>query len=239
MQRGNLWRLDNQPSKHLLTRLIGWGLLQQTMTGILLFVPGTWHYWQGWAFMGVNLVVVTVFCTHFYKHDRELLARRLLRNEKNIAQRSIMVVVRIVTFNSYVLCGLDHRLGWSQTCLSPVPWWLTALALLCHAGGNLLFIPVFTANRFAASVIQTEAGQTVADQGPYRLMRHPMYSVVLLVWFWSPLALGSFVALPLAALIVPMIVLRLLNEEKVLQRDLPGYGEYCRRTPWRLIPLVW
>jgi protein-S-isoprenylcysteine O-methyltransferase Ste14 len=66
-----------------------------------------------------------------------------------------------------------------------------------------------------------------------------MYSVSLAVWFWLPLALGSFIALPMAALIAPIIVLRLLNEEKVLQRDLPGYSEYCRRTPYRLIPFVW
>ena len=230
--------MENQPTKNLLTRLIGWTLVQQTALVILLFVPGTWHYWQGWAFMGVNLVVVIVFCAYFYKHDRELLARRLLRNEKHLTQRFIMVLLRIVSVSSYVLCSLDHRLGWSETYLTPVPRWLTVLALLGYAGCYLLFIPVFRANRFAASVIQTEAGQTVADQGPYRWARHPMYSVSLAVGFWSPLALGSFIALPVAALMVPILVMRLRNEEKVLQRDLPGYSEYRRRTPRRLIPFV-
>jgi protein-S-isoprenylcysteine O-methyltransferase Ste14 len=220
-------------------RLIGWMLIQQTALVILLFVPGTWHYWQGWMFFGVNLIVAMVFCTYFYRYNRELLARRLLRKEKVIAQRFIMFLMKIVSVAFYVLCGLDNRLGWSQTCLTPVPWWLTVLALLGYAGCYLLFIPVFNANRFAASVIQTEAGQTVADQGPYRLVRHPMYAVSLAVWFWLPLALGSFIALPVAALMAPVIVLRLLNEEKVLQRDLPGYSEYCRRTPYRLIPFVW
>ena len=66
-----------------------------------------------------------------------------------------------------------------------------------------------------------------------------MYAVSLIQWFWGPLALGSFVALPVAALMVPLIVWRLLNEEKVLHRDLPGYCEYCGRTPYRLIPFVW
>ena len=220
-------------------RLIGWMLIQQTALVILLFVPGTWHYWQGWTFMGVNLVVAIVFCTYFYRYDRELLARRLLRKEKVIAQQFIMFLMKIVSVVFYVLCGLDNSLDWSQTCLTPVPWWLTVLALIGYAGCYLLFIPVFNANRFAASVIQTEAGQTVADQGPYRWVRHPMYAVSLAVWFWLPLALGSLIALPVAALMAPVIVLRLLNEEKVLQRDLPGYSEYCRRTPYRLIPFVW
>ena len=239
IKRGNLWRLDNQPSKNLLMRLIGWGLIQQTVVVILLFIPGTWHYWQGWAFMGVNLMVAIVFCAYFYKCDRELLARRLLRKEKVSAQRFIMFLMKIVSVVFYVLCGLDHRLGWSQTYLTPVPWWLTVLALLGYAGCYLLFIPVFAANRFAASIIQTEAGQTVADKGPYRLVRHPMYAVSLAVWFWLPLALGSFIALPVAALIAPVIVLRLLNEEKFLRRELPGYAEYCQRTPCRLIPFAW
>ena len=189
--------------------------------------------------MGVNLIIAVVFCTYFYKYDRELLARRLLRKEKVTAQRFIMFLMKIVSVTFYVLCGLDNRLGWSQTYLMPVPWWLTVLGLLGDAGCYLLFIPVFNANRFAASVIQTEAGQTVADQGPYRLVRHPMYAVSLAVWFWLPLALGSFIALPVAALMAPVIVLRLLNEEKVLRRDLPGYSEYCRRNPYRLIPFVW
>ena len=189
--------------------------------------------------MSVNLIVAIGFITYFYQHDRELLARRLLRKEKVVAQRFIMFLMKIVSAVFYVLCGLDNRLGWSQTCLTPVPWWLTGLALLGYAGCYSLFIPVFNANRFAASVIQTEAGQTVADKGPYRLVRHPMYAVSLAVWFWLPLALGSFIALPVAALIAPIIVLRLLNEEKILRRELPGYAEYCQRTRRRLIPFVW
>jgi protein-S-isoprenylcysteine O-methyltransferase Ste14 len=231
--------LENQPTKNLLTRLIGWTLFQQTALVILLFVPGTWHSWQGWTFLAVNLTLLIVFCTYFYQHDRELLARRLLRREKIIAQRIIILLMKMVTVVFYVLCGLDNRLGWSQKYLTPVPWWLTVLALLGYAGCYLLFIPVFNANRFAASVIQTEAGQTVAERGPYRLVRHPMYAVSLAVWFWLPLALGSFIALPVAALMAPIIVWRLLNEEMVLQRNLPGYTEYCRRAPYRLIPFVW
>lgn len=189
--------------------------------------------------MAVNLAVTIFFCAYYYRRDPEFLARRLLRKEKIGAQKFIMFLLKNVSVIFYVLCGLDHRLGWSQTCLAPVPWWLTLLALLLYAGSYLLFIPVGNANRFAASIIQVEAGQTVADHGPYRFVRHPMYSISLLIWLWIPLALGSFVLLPAVALIAPILVLRLLNEEKNLRRDLPGYSEYCQRTPWRLIPFVW
>jgi protein-S-isoprenylcysteine O-methyltransferase Ste14 len=231
--------LEIQPTNNLLTRLIGWGLIQQIVLVILLFVPGTLHYWQGWAFMGATLLLTIFFCAYYYRRDPEFLARRLLRKEKIGTQRFIMFLLKNVSVIFYVLCGLDHRVGWSRNCFAPVPWWLTALALLLYAGSYLLLIPVCNANRFAASIIQVVAGQTVADHGPYRFVRHPMYSVSLLIWLWIPLALGSFVALPVVVLMIPILVLRLLNEEKMLRRELPGYAEYCRRTPWRLIPFVW
>ncbi len=220
-------------------RLIGWGLVGQIVLTVLLFVPGTLKFWQGWAFMTVNLAVTIFFCAYFYQRDPQFLARRLLRKEKIGAQKFIMFLLKNVSVIVCVLCGLDNRFGWSRTCLAPVPWWLTLLALLLYAGSYLLFIPVGNANRFAASIIQTEAGQTVADRGPYRFVRHPMYSVSLLVWLWIPLALGSFIVLPMVALLAPILVLRLLNEEKMLRHELPGYAEYCQRTPWRLIPFVW
>jgi protein-S-isoprenylcysteine O-methyltransferase Ste14 len=231
--------LENQPTKNLLTRLIGWGLIQQITLVILLFVPGTLRYWQGWAFSAVNFAVALIFCTYLYRCDREVLARRMLRKEKIVAQKIILFLMKEVSVVFYIVCGLDNRFGWSRNYFAPVPWWLTALALLGYAGCYFLFIPVLNANRFASSIIQIEAGQTVADTGPYRLVRHPMYAVGIVLWFWMPLALGSFTALPLVALIIPILIWRLLNEEKILRRELPGYAEYCRRTPYRLIPFVW
>src|SRR5208283_4830750 len=195
-KHGNLRRLENQPAKSLQSRLIGWGLVSQVALAVFLFVPGTLNFWQGWAFMAVNLAVMILFCAYFYKRDPQFLARRLLRKEKIGAQKFIMFLFKNVAVVFYLLCGLDHRFGWSRTCLAPVPWWLTSLALLLYAGSYLLLVPVCNANRYAASIIQVEAGQTVADRGPYRIIRHPMYSVSLLVWLWMPLALGSFVALP-------------------------------------------
>jgi protein-S-isoprenylcysteine O-methyltransferase Ste14 len=93
-------------------------------------------------------------------------------------------------------------------------------------------------NSFASSVIQVEAGQRVISTGPYRLVRHPMYSAISLLSLATPLALGSYLALPLFVLLIPLLVFRLLNEEKLLRQNLPGYTDYCSRTRFRLVPFV-
>jgi protein-S-isoprenylcysteine O-methyltransferase Ste14 len=95
------------------------------------------------------------------------------------------------------------------------------------------------ANRFAARIVQVEAGQIVADTGPYRFVRHPMYAASSVMSCCAPLALASWVALPAFILFIPLLIARLLNEEQILRRDLPGYTDYCRRTRYRLVPFVW
>jgi protein-S-isoprenylcysteine O-methyltransferase Ste14 len=212
---------------------------QLLLAALLLGSAGTLKFWQGWAFMVVNLAATLCFCIYFYKHDPQLLERRMLRKEKAQTQKFIVLLMKLLSVPAYMLPGLDFRFGWSRSYTGPVPWWLTLLALLLVPAGYLLFFWVLKANRFAASIIQVEPGQTVTDTGPYRLVRHPMYSGSVVLWLAAPLALGSFVALPVFALIIPVLVLRLLNEEKILRRDLPGYAEYCQRTRYRLVPFVW
>jgi protein-S-isoprenylcysteine O-methyltransferase Ste14 len=226
--------------RSLLSRLLHFGFVGQLALALLLFFPaGTLKFWQGWAFIIVNLAASLCFCIYFYQRDPQLLERRLLTREKIGAQKFIMLLLKVVSSIAYVLCGFDYRFGWSRDYLAPVPWWLTVLALAGYLVCYLQFIPVLNANRFAASIIQIETGQTVAASGPYRLVRHPMYSVSLGIWLCLPLALGSFVVLPIAVLMIPILIFRLLNEEKFLQRELPGYSEYCQRTRYRLIPFVW
>ena len=227
-----------QPS--LRSRLIRRGLFGQTlMAALLLGSAGTLKFWQAWVFMAVNLAATIGICVYFYKHDRRLLERRMLRQEQVGAQKVIMLLVKLFSIAAYLLPGFDLRFGWSRACLGPVPWWLALLALALVVAVHILFFWVMKANPFAASIIQVESGQTIADTGPYRHVRHPMYSGVVLLWLAAPLALGSFVALPVFVLAIPLIVFRLLNEEKILRRDLPGYAEYCRRIRWRLVPLIW
>ena len=145
----------------------------------------------------------------------------------------------LLFFAVFLLPGFDYRLGWSCRLLGAVPPWLSVAADVLVVGGLILVFWTFQVNSFASRTIEVEAGQRVISSGPYALVRHPLYAGSLLIWLSTPLALGSYAAWPAFALLVPFYVYRLLNEEKFLRLELPGYSEYCLRTRFRLVPYVW
>ena len=167
------------------------------------------------------------------------MERRLQSKEKVSEQKLLMRVTRPLFLAAFLLPGLDYRLGWSRTFLGAVPVWLILLSQVLVLGGFLFVFWVMKVNSFAARTIQVEAGQKVISTGPYGVVRHPLYSGSLVMWLATPLALGSYIAWPAFALLIPFYVIRLLNEEKVLRQELPGYSEYCQRTRFRLVPFVW
>jgi protein-S-isoprenylcysteine O-methyltransferase Ste14 len=120
-----------------------------------------------------------------------------------------------------------------------LPLWVEILSLCIVLGAYLAVIRVMDVNRYAARTIQVEEGQQVISTGPYQWVRHPFYTCSLVMMLFSAPALGSLAALPVVALTIPVFVLRLLNEEKVLRQGLAGYAEYCERTRWRLVPYMW
>jgi len=210
-------------------------LVALVVVGGLLFTPaGSFEFWQGWVYLAVWFVPGLLAFTYFYKHDPELVERRLRRKEKVREQKLIIKAVYVTYVIAFLLPGFDHRFGWSHP-----PAWMTVFSQAVVLGGYVMIIWVMKANSFAASTIQVEPGQRVISDGPYRIVRHPMYSGICAILLFTPLALGSYFALPAFVLVVPLIVLRLLNEEKVLREELPGYSEYCLDTRSRLVPLLW
>ena len=224
----------------LKSRLFRRAFIALAYTAAILFISaGSVKFWQAWAYLALTLTLGVGSAIYFYKFDPKLLERRLLTKEKVGEQKIIIILVRALLVFSLCLSGLDYRFGWSRAFLGPVPPWLTVVSLAVVLGCWLLMIWVISVNRFASSIIQIEAGQAVVSTGPYRLVRHPMYFVAIVMYLFIPLALGSYFALPAFAVLIPLLVLRLLNEEKVLGRELPGYAEYCLSTRFRLVPFVW
>lgn len=199
---------------------------------------GTFRFWQGWVFLIVSFGTSLSIVAYFHRHDPGLLKRRLETREKEAEQRLVRRLSGPLWIAGLALPGFDYRFGWSAVVLGGVPLWLTLLAQALVVCAYLLLFRVLQVNSFASSIIQVEAGQKVISTGPYRVVRHPMYSAILLLALATPLALGSYIAFPLFALFVPLLVFRAVNEEKLLRRQLPGYADYCLRTPFRLVPFV-
>jgi protein-S-isoprenylcysteine O-methyltransferase Ste14 len=206
----------------------------------LFFLPaGTLRWWQGWAFLAVYVGFAVAAFFFFLKADPQLVERRLQAKEPMREQKQIKLFGALVLSGIFTLPGFDHRLGWSRAWLGTEPTWLEILALAGVLGGEIAMAWVMWTNRYASRTIRVEQGQTVISSGPYRLVRHPMYAFSLVAFLFVPLALGSYVTVPALALFLPIYVLRILNEEKLLRAELHGYAEYCQRTRWRMVPLVW
>jgi protein-S-isoprenylcysteine O-methyltransferase Ste14 len=105
--------------------------------------------------------------------------------------------------------------------------------------GYLIVASVFKANTYTSRIIEVEKGQKVIMNGPYATLRHPMYLGVLIFYLFSPLALGSFWAVLPALHIIPLLVVRILDEERELLSNLEGYKEYLTKTKYRLVPGIW
>jgi len=200
----------------------------------VLFCPaGSLKFWQGWLFLATFLAGNLALTYYLYRHDPRLLERRLLSKETGREQKLFRMIWIPLWVGGLMLPGLDHRFGWSR-----VPAWLTLFATALVMCAYYLLFVVMRANSFASSVIQVEAGQRVISDGPYRIVRHPMYSTFLVLIVAVPLALGSYVSLPVFALLIPLLIFRLVHEETMLRKELPCYAEYCRRTRFRLVPFI-
>jgi protein-S-isoprenylcysteine O-methyltransferase Ste14 len=206
--------------------------------GLLVFIPAdTLAYWQGWAFILVFTVTTNAIGLRLALKDPALLERCLKvgpQAETRPAQKVLITIAFAVFLALPVLSALDHRLGWSH-----VPQWLSVLGNGLVALGLLIDLAVFRENSFGGSTIEKMEGQRVITSGPYALVRHPMYVGVLVMLIGVPLALGSYWGLLLVLVAPPILVLRILDEENMLRRELAGYEAYARRVRWRLVPGVW
>jgi protein-S-isoprenylcysteine O-methyltransferase Ste14 len=207
------------------------------LAALIFALAGTVRYWQGWLFLVAFVGSTVALGAYFAKYDPALIERRMRGGpaaEQEPAQKIIIALLMAGLLMMIVLPALDHRWHWSA-----VPAWL---ALLGNAGivvSFVVFFIVMRQNSYAASTVRVEAGQPVISSGLYGVVRHPMYSGALLLIICMPLALGSAWSLLLLFPLLPILAWRLIDEERVLRRDLPGYADYCRKVRYRLIPFIW
>ncbi|MBE0650668.1 MAG: isoprenylcysteine carboxylmethyltransferase family protein [Bacteroidales bacterium] len=227
--------LTKDEMKNLIRKVVILFLFVPVFLGVLTLVPaGTFHYWQVYAYEASLVIPLIFFLVYFLRNDPAFLIRRMKTKEKEKTQRLIQIIANLLFFSAFIVCGLDRRFGWSD-----IPVFVVLLADGISLCGYAMVFFVYKENSFAARVIEVEKNQTVVTTGLYRFVRHPMYAGVIFMWLPIPIALGSFWGLIPISTIPVALVLRILNEEKVLNRDLPGYKEYCQKTKYRLIPFVW
>ncbi len=226
--------MDNLYLRAIRATLVGTGAFFA-----VIFVPAwTLDYWEGWAFFLTLSVSTTLVTIYIALYDKKLLESRLRLGptvEKRPTQKIIVTAGLLVYVAAFVISVFDHRFGWSPG----VPTWLSLLGDALAALGILIYFLVIRENRFAASTVDVAEGQTVVSTGPYAIVRHPMYAAAILVFMGMPLALGSWWGLLFVPLFIGGFAWRLLDEEKFLRANLPGYADYMREVPYRLIPNVW
>jgi protein-S-isoprenylcysteine O-methyltransferase Ste14 len=206
--------------------------------GVIIFAAaGTMDYWQAWQFLACYFAASLVVSFWLARNDTALLERRMRGGpfaEGERSQKIIMAITSLGFVALLVVPGLDRRFGWSS-----MPGSVAILGDLLLLLGWLGILAVFRANSYAAATIQVTSGQTVISTGPYALVRHPMYAAALVMLLGIPVALGSWWGALVVVALVPALGWRLIDEERLLLRDLDGYAEYRRKVRWRLIPYIW
>ena len=211
------------------------------LLALLLFLPAGSLAWpQGWVFLA--LFVGCSQATGFWllKADPALLAERMKSPfSADQRPRDRVVIAAIVVFLAawLVFMPLDaRRFAWSHT-----PLWAQVIGAALILGAFRGWVSVLRANSFASAKVrvQQERGQTVISTGPYAIVRHPMYSYVLLLLIGAPLLLGSLWGLLGAVVVMPLLAVRAVGEETVLMDGLLGYREYAAKVRFRLVPGIW
>lgn len=205
------------------------------LVGALLFLPaGSFAFAGGWIFIGLLFIPMLILGAVLLIKSPKLLEKRLDAKEKENTQKGVVALSGLLFLAGFIIAGLDYRFGWSH-----MPTWLVIVASVILLASYALYAEVMRENAYLSRTIEVQEGQKVVSSGLYGIVRHPMYAVTIWLFLSIPLVLGSFFSL-LCFLPYPIImVVRILNEEKVLTEGLDGYADYKKKVKYRLIPFIW
>lgn len=221
--------------KALFVQAVGKFLLGVVLVGVLVFLPaGTLHFWRGWLFMGILFVPMFLAGLVMLKKNPALLEKRLNAKEKEREQSLVVKLSGLMFLVGFIVAGLTFRFGWYM-----LPKGVSIAAAVVFLASYALYAEVLRENTYLSRTIEVQDGQKVVSTGLYGIVRHPMYAATLLLFGSMPLVLGSWPAFVIFLCYPAIIVKRLLNEEKVLAKELDGYQEYMQKVKYRLIPFIW
>ena len=202
---------------------------------VLLFLPaGTFHYWNAWLFMAVLFVPMIILGIVMLFKSPDLLKKRLDAKEKEGEQKWVVALSGIMFMAAFVVAALNFRFSW-HSLPDFVIWIAVAMFLLSY----LMYAEVIRENAFLSRTIEVQENQRVIDTGLYGIVRHPMYSATIILFLSIPLILGSLISFFIMLAYIPIIAIRINNEEQILEKGLKGYKEYKQKVRYKLIPYIW
>lgn len=204
------------------------------LVGLLLFLPGTIDYWQGWLLMLILFVPMFIAGIVMMFKNPDLLRRRLNNKEKEGEQRTVILLSGLMFLVGFIIAGLNYRFDW--LILPDIITWIGAFLFLL---AYLFYAEVLRENAYLLRTIEVEKDQKLVDTGLYGVVRHPMYAATLVLFLSMPLILGSLISFIIFLAYPFIIAKRIKNEEEVLERDLKGYKKYKERVKYKLIPYIW
>ena len=205
------------------------------LVGLLIFLPaGTFQYFNGWLFMGILFIPMFLAGLVMMAKNPKLLESRLDAKEKEAEQSIVVKLSGLMFLAGFIVAGLGVRFGW-YTLPKPVVIASAIIFLIAY----ILYAEVLRENTYLSRTIEVQEGQKVIDTGLYGIVRHPMYSVTLLLFLSMPLVLGSVYSFIIFSMYPFIIAKRIKHEEEFLEKELNGYKEYKQKVKYRLIPFIW
>ncbi len=205
------------------------------LVGLLIFLPaGTFDFFNGWLFMGILFVPMFFAGIVMMIKNPGLLEKRLNAREKEEEQSLVIKLSGLMFLAGFIAAGLNFRFEW-YVLSEGVSIGAAVVFLVAYT----LYAEVLRENTYLSRVVEVQKDQKVIDTGLYGIVRHPMYSVTLLLFLAMPLVLGSVISFVIFLVYPFIIAKRIKNEEEVLERELAGYKEYKQKVKYRLVPFVW
>ncbi|MBR2587838.1 MAG: isoprenylcysteine carboxylmethyltransferase family protein [Bacilli bacterium] len=201
---------------------------------LLLFIPGTIEYWNGWLFICLLFIPMFIAGIILMIKDPSLLKERLDINEKEEEQKQVIIYSGIMFILGFVIAGLNYRYSWLILSKQIV---ITSSVVFIFT--YILYGEVLRENRYLSRTIKVSENQKLIDKGMYKIVRHPMYLVTVILFLTIPLILGSLISFIIFLAYPIVIIKRIKNEEQVLEKQLKGYKEYEKKVKYRLIPYIW
>ncbi len=210
-------------------------LLGLILVAALIFIPaGSLSYTNGWLFIGLLFVPMLILGIILLIKSPALLEKRLNAKEKAATQKGVVAASGLLFLVGFIIAGLDFRFSWSN-----VPMWAVIVASIVLLVSYALYAEVMRENAYLSRTIEVQENQRVIDTGLYSIVRHPMYAVTIWLFLSIPIVLGSLWAVLCFLPYIAVIVVRIINEEKLLERELSGYTEYKKKVKFRLLPFIW